>query len=206
MEKASRMRSTAAILVVILTVTVGVSGCETIRENPKTATGAGVGTAGGAVVGGVVGRSATGVVVGGLLGALAGGAIGYYLDHQDRTREQAASATDYSSSHGDLVRVERVDISPQRARPGGTVNLGATYTVLTPDAGRQVTVRETREVRHDGLLVANPTTQATRANGTFTSTLPITLPPSARPGLYEVTTTVSMGDRTSHGVSSFTVN
>ena len=39
--------------------------------------------------------------------------------------------------------------------------------------------RETREVRHDGKLVVNQSTEFQRANGTFTSALPITRPPRA---------------------------
>ncbi len=39
------MRSIARALIVVLVATLGVSGCATVQENPKTATGAGVGAA-----------------------------------------------------------------------------------------------------------------------------------------------------------------
>src|SRR5512147_1051530 len=141
------MRMTAGLMVVVLALTLGLSGCETIQENPKTAMGAGAGVAAGALLGGLIGRNATGVVVGGLLGGLAGGAIGQYLDRQDRTRAQAAAATGYTPAQGDLVRVEKVQVTPDPVRAGGTVNLLVTYTVLLPQADRTVAVRETREVR-----------------------------------------------------------
>lgn len=199
------MRLMAGLLVVVLTATVGLAGCETIQENPKTSIGAGVGVAGGAVLGGLIGRDTTGVVVGGLLGGLAGGAIGYYLDRQDRTRAEAVHATAYNPAQGDVVHVERVQATPNPVSAGGTVNLVTTYTVLTPQADRSVAVRETREVRHNGALVANPTTEFTRQGGTFTSAVPIILPRGAATGTYEVTITVAAGDRLSRGTTSFTV-
>ena len=199
------MRMTAGLLLVVLIATVGLTGCETMQENPKTSIGAGVGAAGGAVLGGLIGRGTTGVVVGGLLGGLAGGVIGQYLDRQDRTRAQAARDTGYAPVQGDLVRVDKVEVSPAQVRLGGTANLVATYTVLTPQAENSVKVQETREVRHNGALVANPTTEFTRQGGTFTSAVPITLPRTATVGTYEVTITVAVGDRLSRGTTSFVV-
>ena len=103
------------------------------------------------------------------------------------------------------MRVERVQAEPVSVPPGGTVNLATTYTVLTPNANQSVTVTETREVRLNGALVANPTSSFARANGTFTSALPITLPAGTARGSYEVTTTVAVGDRSSRGVTTFRV-
>jgi len=199
------MRTVAAVLVVVLVATLGLSGCETIQENPKTAIGVGAGAAGGALLGGLIGRNTTGVVVGGLLGALAGGAIGYYLDRQDRTAAQAAAATGYQPEQGTMVRVEKVQVEPASAYPGATIHLGVTYTVLTSNPNQTVIVNETREVRRDGVLVANPTTAFTRGNGTFTSALPITLPAGSPRGTYEMTTTVTIGDRSSRGITTFMV-
>ncbi|HET8576445.1 MAG TPA: glycine zipper domain-containing protein [Methylomirabilota bacterium] len=200
------MKATSLLLVVVLVATLGLSGCATIEENPKTAVGVGVGAAGGAVLGGVIGRSTTAVVIGGLLGGLAGGVIGQYLDRQDRTRAQAVSYTGYNPAQGTVVRVERVEATPSPLTTGSTVNVVSTYTVLTPDPAQLVGVREVREVRHNGALVANPTTEVQRPNGTFTSAVPITLPPGAPRGTYEVMTTVSVGDRSSRGMTTFTVN
>jgi surface antigen len=198
-------RLMAGCVVALLIATMGLSGCETIQENPKTAIGAGVGVAGGAVLGGLIGHGTTGVVIGGLLGGLAGGAIGQYLDRQDRTRAQAVQATAYDPGQGDVVRVEQVQATPSPVSPGGTVNLVTTYTVLTPQAERSLAVRETREVRHNGVLVANPTTEFSRQGGTYTSAVPITLPRTATAGSYEVTITVAVGDRLSRGTAVFTV-
>jgi hypothetical protein len=197
-------RPAAALIAGVLLVSTSVSGCQTVSEHQPTAIGAGVGAASGAAIGGLATRSATGAVVGGLLGGLAGGAIGYYLERKDRERDEAAAETGYSPAQGTIVRVETTDVSPASAKAGDTVSLLTTYTVLTP-YGEPVTVRETREVRQNGALVANPSTQIQRANGTFTSGLPIRLPRTARPGTYEVTTTIDAADRTSRSTTTFTV-
>ncbi len=131
--------------------------------------------------------------------------MGYYLDRQDHTREQAVSSVGYNPGEGTVVRVEGVQASPTAVRPGETVNLMATYSILTPAAGQSVLVRETREVRHDGALVANPTTEVTRANGTFTSAVPITLAAGSPRGAYEVLTTVQVDGRLSRSSATFRV-
>ena len=200
------MRHLATLLILVITVSLGGAGCATISEHEKTAIGAGAGAAGGALIGGLISRNTTGVVVGGLIGALAGGGIGYYLERQDRTAQQAAAATGYSPAQGNVVRVDSVQALPTQLRPGETISLAITYTVLTPRADESYLVRETREIRYNGALVANPTTEFQRSNGTFTSALPITLPATAGRGGYEVTTTVSLGDRLSRGATTFSVN
>ncbi|MBI4640089.1 MAG: glycine zipper 2TM domain-containing protein [Candidatus Tectomicrobia bacterium] len=200
----NQMRSVATLLIFVIVLTMSLAGCETVSEHRQTALGAGAGAAAGAVLGGLIGRNTTGVVVGGLLGALAGGAIGNYLERQDRDRTQAATEAGYQPDQGNIIRIDRVQTSPASIRPGDTVNLLATYTILTPN-DQQIIVRETREVRHDGRLVANPTTEFQRTNGTFTSALPIRLPRAARPGTYDVTMTVEVGDLTSRGTSTFSV-
>ena len=100
--------------------------------------------------------------------------------------------------------MDQVQTVPTVVPPGGTVNLGATYTVFGP-SGQTIDVREIREVRHQGELVANPTAEVSRTRGTYTTSLPITLPPTAAPGSYEVTTTVAMGDRRASQTSTFQV-
>lgn len=201
------IRVTAGSLAGLLLMMGALSSCEStpqvLKEHKETAIGAGVGGAGGAVIGGLAGGT-QGAVIGGLLGVLAGGVVGNYLERQDKDRPAAATAVGYQPSQGNVVRVENVQASPSTVRAGETVNLTSTYTILTP-GNQSMTVQETREARHDGALVANPTINVQRANGTFTSTLPITLPSNAQPGTYEVITTVAMGDRTSRSMTSFTV-
>ncbi len=226
---AMRMSTTRAIVSVAI-LAGGLAGCqtaqtgkspgevasETVRQHPGTVVGAGAGAAGGAVVGGLAGGT-KGAVIGGLLGGLAGGAIGNYIERRDDAATQVASAPAPSTSpapsqpapvyrpdDGPGVRMDRVQMVPAVVPPGGTVNLGATYTVLTP-SDQWLEVRETREVRYLGELVANPTTNVARTNGTYTTSLPITLPGTAARGPYEVTTTVVMGDRRASQTTTFRV-
>lgn len=203
---------------------IGETASDTIRDHPQTAAGAGVGAAGGAVVGGLAGGT-KGAVVGGLLGALAGGAIGNYIERREASVPQTSSTTSptttsstsgstvgvpsttplpTSTTSASLVRIDRVQTQPSQLRPGDTVNLDATYTILS-SSEQVVPVRETREVRLDGELVANPAVDVTRQTGTYSSALPITLPANARAGKYEVTTTVASGDRRSTSTTSFSV-
>src|SRR5262245_36044135 len=161
---------------------------ETIRSHPQTAAGVGVGAAGGAVVGGLAGGT-KGAVAGGLLGALAGGVIGNYIERREATVPQSASpppspagttvgvpgaaSPPVNSNGAAVVRIDQVQAQPAAVRPGDTVSLNATYTVSTP-SDQLMAVRETREVRLNGELVANPTVGVTRQTGTYSSALPIT--------------------------------
>jgi len=199
------MRTISIILILALAVPMGTTGCETVREHEETAIGVGVGAAAGAVLGGLISKNTTGVVVGGLLGALGGGAIGYYLERRDRDRDEAVRQTGYEPGQGTLVKIEDVQVAPNPVSPGRIVYPLVRYTVLTPDAGQMLTVRETRELRRGGELVANPTTEFTRGNGTFTSALPITLPESTPRGAYELAVTVTVGDRADRRTTTFTV-
>jgi hypothetical protein len=195
----------AAVAVAIMSMT-GLVSCQSTGENgqigqpPKdTMMAPAVGTA---IIGGPVrGKTA---VIGRLSGALAGGVIGNYLERQDRDRTAAAIAVGYLPEQGEVLKLETVEALPATARRGDVVDLASTYTVLTPN-NRPMTIRETREVRHNGSLVAKPFIDVQRSNGTFTSILPITLPPNAKPGTYEVTTTVSKDQRTSRSITNFTV-
>jgi hypothetical protein len=196
-----------ALLVIVAFVFV--SSCQSMptvpEEHKGAATGAGVGAAAGAVLGAVVGKGATSAVVGGLIGALVGGAIGHYYYDQKRTGTDTAKKYSYDPSKGPMLKIEDVSVAPQTVSAGGTVDLRMTYAVLTPTADTHLALTERREIRHDGALVGNPEVSVTRAAGTYTATIPLTLPADAKKGLYIVTYTVK-SDKTSDVIqSSFTV-
>jgi outer membrane protein OmpA-like peptidoglycan-associated protein len=84
-------------LLVAVAATVSLAGCasmEDFAQNPekeKTRQGAGIGAAGGAVVGLLVGGGWEGALIGAGVGALAGGAVGNYQDKQEaKLRRQMA--------------------------------------------------------------------------------------------------------------------
>jgi len=202
------MRNRFLALLVIVAF-VFVSSCQSMptvpEEHKGAATGAGVGAAAGAVLGAVVGKDATSAVVGGLIGALVGGAIGYYYYDQKRTGTETANKYNYDPSKGPMLKIEDVAVTPQTVSAGGTVDMKMTYAVLTPAADTKLELTEKREIRHDGALVGNPEVRVTRAAGTYTASIPLTLPADAKKGLYLVTYTVK-SDKTSDEIqSSFTV-
>jgi hypothetical protein len=207
-EKKMYQRSVS--LVIILAFMTTLFGCASIPEEHKgAATGAGVGAATGAVAGALLGSSGAKTemaILGGLLGALAGGAIGHYAYDKKRTGEETSAKYDYKSSRGVMVRIEEASVMPQTAKGGETVDIRTTYAVLTPDAGKEVGVTETREIRYQGELFGKPEVRMTREDGTYFSTVPLTLPKDAKKGKYTVTVTVRAENVSDSKETSFTVN
>ncbi len=69
---------------------------ESVRDNPNTAAGAGIGAVGGALIGSAVagkGRRTEAAVIGAVVGGLAGGAIGNRMDAQERALRQQMANT-----------------------------------------------------------------------------------------------------------------
>ena len=183
-------------------------GCETleraIKDNPRTAAGAGAGGASGALIGGLA-SGGTGAVIGGLAGVLTGGVIGNVLDRQERARAATAETMAYTADKGDIVRIEEVSLNPQAIRPGETLNINVQYAIITKDGTAPVRVREIRQIYYQADLVGNPVVTVQRTDGTYWSTLPITLPASATQGRYEVVVGVEMNGALDRWESRFTV-
>ncbi|MBE0425655.1 MAG: hypothetical protein IBX72_03300 [Nitrospirae bacterium] len=179
---------------VILTFLIGVFGCASIPEEHKGATtGAGIGAATGAVAGALLGSEGAKTemaVVGGLLGALAGGAIGHYAYDKKKTKEETAQQYDYKPSEGTLIRIEDVSVSPSVAKPGDKVEMKMTYAVLGVAPGKELEISETREIRYEGEMYGKPQISVSRSDGTYSSSIPLTLPMDAKKGKYSVIMTV----------------
>jgi outer membrane lipoprotein SlyB len=211
----SRMRDTdgkplrrrASVLVLVGSMAF-LNGCESIeraiKNNPKTAVGAGAGGAGGALIGGLA-SGGTGALVGGLAGVLAGGVIGHLLDRQERPRAATAEALAYTEEKGNVVRIEEVSLNPQSIRPGETVNVNVQYAIVSRGGTEPMRVREIRHIYYQGELVGNPVVDVQRQDGTYWSTLPIKLPESAAPGRYEVVIGVEMNGTLDRWESRFMV-
>jgi outer membrane lipoprotein SlyB len=205
LKQPSKWIATSVLLVCGIVVLHACESIErSIKQNPQTAIGGGVGGVGGAVVGGLAGGS-QGAIIGGLAGVLAGGVIGHLLDRQERTREVTVQTMAYSEAQGNLVRIEQVSISPQAIRPGETVNVNLQYSIVTPRGTGPARVREVRQIYHQGELVGNPVVQIERQDGTYWSTLPITLPARAEPGRYEVVVGVELNGALDRWETRFTV-
>jgi uncharacterized protein YcfJ len=199
----------AVSLIVIAAFFSAIFGCASIPEEHKgAATGAGIGAVTGVVAGSLLGASGARTemaVLGGLLGALAGGLIGHYAVDQKRTSQQTVEKYNYHSSRGVIVQIEDVSITPKTVWSGDQVEIKVTYAILGAGQDRQLEVTETREIRHKGELVGRPEVKLARQDGTYTSTVPITLPSQMNAGSYTVTVTVAAGNVSDSRETSFSV-
>lgn len=195
-----------AIAFLMVSVFLIVTSCASIPEEHKGATtGAGIGAVTGAVLGAVVGHDTKSAVIGGVLGALVGGVVGHYYSDQKKTRSETADQYGYRSTQGSMLRVEDASVVPQTLSPGGTVEMKLTYAVLTPSEATELNVIEKREIRLNGELVGNPQVSVVRKGGTYTSSIPLTLPSDAKKGLYVVTNKVYSDNLSEEIQSAFTV-
>jgi len=197
-------------LAIVAIFTLSLAGCQTESGyyDPGRSAGAGAlggaatGAALGAIIGAATGSPATGAWIGAASGALVGGVGGYlYAQHRNneiRDQEAAAQAYNYNPSQGNIVSVDAADASPSVVRPGQQVNLGMTYTILTP-SNVPVSVTLVREVRYQGQLLGQPyQTTVSNANGTFNDSVAYSMPSNASYGNYSVTSRVD----SSYGSSS----
>ena len=77
--------------------------------------------------------------------------------------------------------------------PGTRSDLRATDEVLGVSS-RDVEIIENREITHAGQEVGNPEDRGTRSGGTDQSVVPLYLSSDARPGTYNVRTTIIAGN------------
>jgi len=195
---------------VILMFLTGIFGCASVPEEHKgAATGAGIGAATGAIAGALLGSKGAKTemaVIGGLLGALAGGAIGHYAYDQKRTKEETAQKYNYKSSDGTVLRIEDVSVIPSVANPGDKVEMKMTYAVLGVAANKELEISEIREIRYQGELYGKPEIQVSRNDGTYSSSIPLTLPKDAKKGKYNIIMTVKGPSVSDSKEVSFQVN
>jgi hypothetical protein len=193
-------------MVVLSASTVGCSTVgETIRENPRTAIGTTVGALGGAIIGGTVFDTGSAAVLGGLLGGLAGGIVGRALETRNEDYASTARDYDYWRQRETLVRLEDVDADPARVVPRDTVHLLARYALLPSDRDRKIRVTERWEITHNGRVVGNPSISTDRTGGTWSSAIPLALPPAADDGVYRARVVVEADGAVDRGSTTFVV-
>jgi outer membrane lipoprotein SlyB len=162
-------------------------GCANVMEEHKgAAVGSGVGGAVGGVMGAIIGHGTGAVVVGALAGALLGGAIGHFEYDQEKSREQTAKNYNYKESQGTVLTIENLKATPVTVRPGETVDLKLTYALLHDSPDTKIPITEIREITYKGELVGRPEVKVEQTDGTYTTTVPLRLPPEAQKGAYKV--------------------
>lgn len=179
-------------------------GCEFLKEHKKAAMGAGLGAAAGAAVGYAIDKK-DGALVGLFLGALAGGAIGEYLHRREKSAEQTNREHAYKPAEGVRVELVGAGTDPSTIAPGGQLTLEATYALMAPNPAQELQVTETRLLTLNDVKVAETTANIARAPGTYTSKVPITLPPTAARGNYRYIVTVAAAGQASQLDSTFAV-
>ena len=186
-----------------------VSSCATVPSVPEehqgAAKGAAVGAAAGAVLGAVMGGDAKSAVVGGLIGGLVGGVIGHYYTDQKKTGADTAKKHNYDPAKGPMLKIEEASVIPQTVSPGDTLEMKMTYAVLTPGEEAQMEITEKREIRLNDELVGNPEVKVSRKGGTYASSVPLTLPASAKKGMYVVVSTIQSDTLSDTIQTAFTV-
>ncbi|RJP21393.1 MAG: hypothetical protein C4520_10195 [Candidatus Abyssobacteria bacterium SURF_5] len=185
------MKIKSAALLICLSLVFPFSGCASVSQDHRgAAVGAGVGAGAGAVTGAIVDEGLGGAVVGGLVGALIGGAIGHYAYDEARSRPETAHRYSYETWKQPLLEIEEVSASPRTVRAGETVNINMTYALLTPYPNTSTPVTELREITYYGQLVGNPEVRVEHFDGTYSSSVPLHLPPDAGRGEYRVRVTI----------------
>lgn len=203
----------AIILVPLVLVTIG--GCAVNGHyDPARSAGAGalggaaVGAALGSIIGAATGDAGTGAWVGAATGAIVGGVGGYlYAQHKEsqlRDARMAAQSYDYSPGRGHIVAIENSELRPSRVKPGETINLSTTYTLLSPTGQNNVTL--VREVQSGGRRVLAPSQfNLTKPNGTFVDQINLNIPRDLPRGGYQVVTRVMTESGMDERVNSFWV-
>lgn len=81
-------------VIVAVCTSMLLAGCETVQQNPRTASGAAIGALGGAAIGTLFGgNDRRNALIGAGIGLLAGAAVGQYLDQQQRELEASLAGS-----------------------------------------------------------------------------------------------------------------
>ena len=146
-----------------------------------------------------------GAAAGGVAGAVGGYLYAEHRNSQARSSQAAAQTYNYTPAQGNVVSIDRVDVNPSTVRPGQQVQLGMTYTILTPN-NQPAAVTLVREVRFGGSPVGQPyQTTVNNANGTYTDQVAYSLPGNATRGTYTVTSRINSSYGSDQREGSFTV-
>jgi hypothetical protein len=193
----------------VITAFLFASSCATVPSVPEeqqgAAKGAAVGAAAGAVLGAVMGGDAKSAVLGGLIGGLVGGVIGHYYVDQKKTWADTAKKHNYDPSTGPFLKIEEASVVPQTVSPGDKLDMRMTYVVLTPKEEDRLDIIEKREIRINGEPVGSPEVRVSRKGGTYSSSIPLTLPASAQKGLYVVVSSIQSEKLSDTIQTAFTV-
>ena len=189
---------------IVLTVAVVAfsAGCQ-------TSAGAGLGGAAlgagiGAIIGNQSGNQGEGALIGAVIGAAGSLAIHDAKARRSKDGETTAREYGHQPEQGEMLTFEEASIDPEVVHGGDMVEATIQYALLGAKDG--VDVRETRELRHEGNVIAQISSKTySRYNGTWESSQQIRVSRHLKPGRYTIVQTVATEKSTISGVSSFTI-
>jgi hypothetical protein len=121
-------------------------------------------------------------------------------------REDIIAREGYCPTGGCVLRLDKVEVKPNRARKGATLLLSTTYTILTPEQVA-LPVAITREIfYHEKSLGRTKSLESRVYNGTRTQEIDFTLPADAAPGIYQLVTKITTGYGTAQDRTDFQVD
>jgi hypothetical protein len=121
------------------------------------------------------------------------GAYGASRETSRLGREEIVARENYCPTGGCVLRLDSVEVKPNRARKGDRLTLSTAYTLLTPD-GVGIPVAVSREIVFQGKTLSRTKNMESRQiNGSWTQDVDFTLPADAAPGNYTLRTRVSTG-------------
>lgn len=120
-------------------------------------------------------------------------------------REQTVARENYCPTGGCVIRLDRISVTPPRARAGETLLLTTSYTLLTPEQ-IAIPITITREIFFQGQSLGKTKSRDSRQpNGSFDQQVNFQLPANAAKGTYTLVTTVSTGYGQSQKTAEFLV-
>jgi hypothetical protein len=135
--------------------------------------------------------------------------FGFWGNNREESRmgrEDIIAREGYCPTGGCILRLDKVEVKPNRARKGATLRLSTTYTILTPEQVA-MPVAITREIfYHEKSLGRTKTLESRVYNGTRTQEIDFTLPADAASGIYQVITKITTGYGTAQDRTDFQVD
>ena len=99
------------LLLCAVVAVLGLTSCESMKENPNTAKGVGIGAAAGAVLGGLIGQNQGNTGKGAGIGAAAGAALGgYFGNRMDKQAKELEKVAETKRTEQGLVSKLKSDI------------------------------------------------------------------------------------------------
>jgi hypothetical protein len=121
-------------------------------------------------------------------------------------REDIIAREGYCPTGGCVLRLDKVEVKPNRSRKGATLLLSTTYTILTPEH-IALPVAITREIFYQEKFLGRTKSIENRVyNGTRTQEIDFTLPANAAPGIYQLITKITTGYGTAQDRTDFQVD